>query len=168
MTQIVIDLLEVSLNQLDSNTSSSFPNSSGRHNAVDEVRVVKKSFLKIDVDKLKAIATVQGSEGQSYQCTCIFNKVNFVDQTAPDAVSVGDSYVQKISNLSDTQVKCTCKDFYWTFAWFNSANSALDGKPPKPYRATGLRPPRNQPKVPGICKHLMKLRNELIADGIIG
>ena len=48
-----------------------------------------------------------------------------------------------------------CKDFIFTWAWYNYYNAhCLYGPPPKPYKKKTNRKPRNPHGMPGICKHV--------------
>lgn len=60
-------------------------------------------------------------------------------------------------NMSKTPVKvrCSCSDFYFTFAYWDFLRQALYGPKPRPYRRkTTNRKPRNPGKYPGFCKHV--------------
>lgn len=58
-------------------------------------------------------------------------------------------------NNSPLVVRCTCPDFYFTFAWWNMESRALFGPRPRPYvRKDPTRASRNPGHHPGICKHL--------------
>lgn len=61
-----------------------------------------------------------------------------------------------------------CKDFYFTWQWYDKLNSALFGPPfPKYVRKTATYPERNPPHVTGLCKHLLKLVEILIIQKVI-
>ncbi|MHA1168996.1 MAG: hypothetical protein ACTSRU_14300 [Candidatus Hodarchaeales archaeon] len=55
------------------------------------------------------------------------------------------------------RVRCSCKDFYFTFSYWNYLQNALYGRKPKVYKPVGdtKRKPRNPEKLPGMCKHLV-------------
>lgn len=73
------------------------------------------------------------------------------------------------------QVRCTCPDFYFTYAYPTTQHKALLGAPfptyvPKtPEPGKKPRPARNPANIPGLCKHLngvvMKLAEAKILDG---
>lgn len=65
-------------------------------------------------------------------------------------------WVQKLDRRRNPlTTRCTCKDYFWTFAWFNyHVGHCLYGTPPKPYQKKTNRPPRNKIGAPGICKHV--------------
>ena len=51
--------------------------------------------------------------------------------------------------------RCTCADFFYTFAFYNYHNGhCLYGPAPRPYQKKTNRPPRNPHGLVGICKHI--------------
>lgn len=55
---------------------------------------------------------------------------------------------------TDVRVRCSCQDFFFTFAWYNYQLNALYGSKPRAYqRKTKTRPPRNPQGLGGFCKH---------------
>lgn len=64
-------------------------------------------------------------------------------------------WVQKVDyDKSPVLVRCTCPDFYFTFAYWNWKAGAIFGPKPRPYkRKTKTRGPRNPSQHPGYCKH---------------
>lgn len=52
-------------------------------------------------------------------------------------------------------VRCSCHDFYFTFAYWNWMSKAIFGPKPRPYRPKSHRPSRNPGHYPGMCKHLV-------------
>jgi len=70
----------------------------------------------------------------------------------------GDDYWIRKPDISKdlVRVRCSCKDFFFTFALWNFRKNALFGVKPRSYtRKTTTRPPRNPKKIPGLCKHLV-------------
>lgn len=87
------------------------------------------------------------------------DKYNIFQFTGSDGSQYYASYDR--SNSLDVQVGCTCQDFRWRFAYYNSGDGSLVGDPPDPYVRKTDRPPVNPNKTPGVCKHLMRLKKEL-------
>ena len=51
--------------------------------------------------------------------------------------------------------RCSCRDYFFTWAYYNFLASCLFGAKPRPYkRKTTTRPPRNPHGIIGICKHV--------------
>ena len=79
-------------------------------------------------------------------------------------------YCVEKPTMSKTKVKvrCSCEDFFFTYAFWNKGKDGLYGGPLKPYkRKTTDRPERNPKHVPGMCKHLFKLVDELRVNKVI-
>lgn len=80
-----------------------------------------------------------------------------------------DYYVERPTLETKCSVRCSCPDFYFTWAFYNHKNKALFGSLPKKYiRKTTTRPPRNPLKVPGICKHIFQLQSYLRVHDYLG
>ena len=81
-------------------------------------------------------------------------------------------YVEKPSlNKSCIRVRCSCKDFYFCFSLWDYLNRAIVGPKPKKYvRKTpspsqGGRPYKNPNHIPGLCKHIFWLLQNLKQRG---
>jgi hypothetical protein len=93
---------------------------------------------------------------------------------------------------TSVKVSCTCPDYYWTWWWYNSTSknthAADDFTKPKGKRLTAIDPKtkrryypppskrvpygtipgsRNDKRVPGVCKHILALANQLIREKVI-
>lgn len=152
-------LIEATLTQLRGGSSSAFPN----RNETAGVRITQKSYEKYGDSQLLVQATCDGETDQ-YSPSILFEGVQFTDPSDPNAIRLGDLHIQPISEDLNVKVLCTCPDFRWTFAWYNANDNALIGNPPPPYNSTGQRPPRNPSGTPGLCKHLIRLGDDLRAE----
>lgn len=65
-------------------------------------------------------------------------------------------FVQKPDyDKTKIRVRCSCLDFYHTYALWDYNSGCLFGTKPRPYkRKTTTRPPRNPNHYPGMCKHI--------------
>lgn len=154
-------LEEKTLPQLHRQTDGAFPNRTPNSN---EVRLKRKMYSKPGNGVLLIRAIIQGIE-QDYETSIQFNKLNFTNPNDPQAIKVGNYYIQPIKlNNNNVQVSCQCKDFRWSFAWYNSGDKALIGNPPPPYVPISNRGPRNPTKVSGMCKHLICLQKNLESE----
>lgn len=69
---------------------------------------------------------------------------------------------------SDVQVRCQCKDFYFTWQYYDRQVKALAGPPfPKYVRKTDNYPERNPLHVPGYCKHIEGMVRRLLEKKFI-
>lgn len=154
-------LMEASITELTNSTNSAFPN---RSDDASKVRIIKKQYSKYDNDKL-LLKALCGGETSNYDTSILFEGVEFTDPNNPESITVtGISLLPLTSNVV-VKVKCTCLDYYWTFAWHNASADALLGDPPPPYgNYTGSRNPTN---ATGMCKHLFKLKSDIEADGLL-
>lgn len=137
-----------------------------------KVQVVRTIFLpSVDNDTLEVRATTNTKQ-QRYRTSMMFDEIEYVDEPSNTAVEIMGTdgrkyYLKRIPlNNVDVKVKCTCLDFYYRFAVWNSGDESLIGKPPPPYiRKPGSTRPRVNPsKVPGVCKHIIKLTDKLIGQ----
>lgn len=81
----------------------------------------------------------------------------------------GDMYwIHKFDRLRNPMAnRCTCKDYFFTWAYYNMRSGCLYGPAPKPYqRKTTWMPPRNPAGVPGVCKHIYNAWNILRNSGL--
>lgn len=98
-----------------------------------------------------------------HQVNMVFEGLDMTEEVRPTSshFKVRDAegkvvYVEK-PDLATTKVKvrCTCPDFYFTFAYWNWADKCIFGKKPRPYVKKSNRGPRNPLKIPGVCKHVL-------------
>lgn len=107
-----------------------------------------------------------------YNTAILFNDVKFVEENTPHAVPIMANndkyYIYSIKkNQSDVLVSCTCLDFYYMFSVWNQKDTSLLGDPPEPYIKKTDRPLRNPQRQPGVCKHILRLSDEIIGKGIL-
>jgi hypothetical protein len=87
----------------------------------------------------------------------------YIVQIAFYGVDVGKTPPSPIDNVG---TRCSCKSYYFTFAWPNMSNGCSFGTRFKPYvRKTPPDDPRYPPKnpnnIPGLCKHLLLVASTL-------
>ena len=102
---------------------------------------------------------------RSYQQTFVFSGVNFSETKDSEhklAVNLRTGNLVFAETLDEgkhpMQLKCTCEDFRFVWAWWDNKAKALVGANPKPYtrvKPDSGRPPVNPGKYPGMCKHLL-------------
>lgn len=174
--RIVDELQETSLGVLQQNTTNFQPPSKMRQNAVAPIQVRTMHLIpqrgQRDQGMLKVEATVINGAHQ-YDSTIMFHNVVYEDQDRPDNITfVGvdkkEYHIMPINLAqSDAEVRCTCLDFYFTFSKWNQQDKSLYGEPPAPYTPKTNRAPRNPTRKPGMCKHLLKVVQELKMERVI-
>lgn len=174
--RIADELQETSLGVLQQNTMSFQPPSKFRQNAVAPIQVRALILVPMrgqrDQGQLKAEGTIVNG-GHQYDSTILFHNVNYEDADRPDNITfVGNDkkeyHVMPINLAqSDAEVRCTCLDFYFTFSKWNQNDKSLYGDPPQPYTPKTNRAPRNPTRKPGMCKHLLKMVQELRNERLI-
>lgn len=159
-------LMEKSFNDLLSNTKTSFDNVP-RNTRTVGINIIDLKYSKPSETELLVNAVCKG-ETDTYQVEMLFTGVDAVKSPIPlsDTISVDPIDGSSV----DVKVRCSCMDFYYTFSWYNLQQNALSGEPMPPYtRVTpdsGL-PPKNPREVPGMCKHIIRLGDELKSKGVI-
>jgi hypothetical protein len=163
-------LLEVAYDKLLQNVMNHFDH--GRDDRASDVRITNTLFMPyLQEDQLEAEGESRTTNGQ-YTSRVIFDNVIFKDEESSDTASVmavdGDEYFfNKINrNRSNVKVSCTCLDFHYRFAAFNHRDKALADKPPAPYVKKTNKKPVNPAKVSGVCKHIIRMVEELDKDNI--
>ena len=169
-------LTETSLAALNQNTINFQPPSQRRQNVVAPIQIRSMQLIPMrgqrDTGDLKVEAKVQSGPNQ-YDSTLMFHDVIFEDQDRPDNVSfVGpnkeDVHMVPIQLAhNNAEVRCTCLDFYFTFSKWNQNDKSLYGEPPAPYTPKTDRAPRNAQHKPGLCKHLLRVMQELKNERVV-
>jgi hypothetical protein len=75
----------------------------------------------------------------------------------------------KIKLNTQIRVRCSCSDFYWTFAYYNADAKALIGQRPANYTRKTNNPKlaRNPGKHAGACKHVLLFLSMLMEGKVI-
>lgn len=162
--------LEVSLQTLHVKTLTEFP--TRLEKAVD----IANDIITEDVvfhynpasKTLLALVRVIGSEPNPYITTMLFDKIKEDDiEGTPIISGKKDFNIEKVNDTNNCKVRCTCKDFMWTFNYYNKKEKSLRGSVREPYTKKTSRPPRNPGEVPGLCKHLLALYIKLEHIGLV-
>ena len=168
MEKDLLILNETEYGVLLGNTLNNFV--SQRNISANKVKINRTIFIpSFDDDTLEIRATTNTLQ-QRYRTCMMFDDVQFLDLPGRGSVTIVGSdsrqyYLNKIPlNQVDVKVKCSCLDFYWRFSSFNHKDDSLIGDPPPPYVKRSNRPPVNPAKVPGVCKHVIKLTTQLMTQ----
>ena len=163
-------LLETSTaGQLTSNTNVFFGN--GRKQRAAQVQLNKVQYLQA-ADGILIVKAETRSSDKTYETTIQFSDVRFVApgtmHSVPLETNGQEVSIMPLKNMGNyVEVHCDCMDFYWRFAMYNNKDKSLIGDPPAPYVKKTDRVPLNPDKVPGACKHLTKLVDQLKLQHIV-
>ena len=62
--------------------------------------------------------------------------------------------------------RCSCADYFFSWAFSNNKAGCLYGPPPRPFRKKTNRKPRNPQLLPGMCKHVYNAWRVLRDSGL--
>lgn len=165
-----IELFEKSsLGKLEQNIIRAFPTTTKRQYATDLVKVTGHNYTAFPgVNSLMVRSVTRGSTGKVYNQVVMFAGVEYQDEDTNDnvtfkATNQKEYHIAPISMTNNNvNVRCTCLDFYYRFSLWNFQDGSLFGRKPKAYhRKTDTYPSVNPEKVPGLCKHLLKLAGSM-------
>jgi hypothetical protein len=162
-------LLEISYNKLLRSTDSKMP---GRSDRASDVTLTNTVFIPYVNDNYLEVESEARTKNGKYITRIVFENVVFKDEgdngmskiISPDGTEYYFKPINK--NRSDVKVSCTCLDFYYRFAAFNQRDNALASDPPKPYVKKTDRAPVNPSEISGVCKHLIRMVDELEKDNV--
>lgn len=161
-------LLETSLTDMEQSIVIGFPDTKKRQHIINTVNVSGVKYLPMIGMKTLRVAGTVTSNGSTYTPTILFLRVNYDNASTDTNVDLKgsngkDFFIQPIEKeLTDIRVRCNCLDYYYRFATFNQPDGSHIPPKAKPYvRTTDTYPPANPKKVPGVCKHILKLADYL-------
>lgn len=176
-TFLTIEIEEILLernttHQLTSNTNVFF--GQDRKQDANKVQLAKVQYIPSVEQGILVVKAATRSADKNYETVIQFSKVKYLGTGKEDPYAiplpVADGALKIMPlRLSGTyvEVHCDCLDFYWRFAMHNAKNDSLLGEPPKPYVKKTDRAPNNPSRVPGSCKHIMKLVDQLRAEKLL-
>jgi hypothetical protein len=162
-----------SVPDLETNIVRGFPNTTKRQHATGEVTISNVQYMPYLGMNMLHVKSTSSSNGHEYKQALQFNGVKFegadTDQNATFQASDGEDYHVQPLELTghNVKVRCSCLDFHYRFANYNSQDKSLVGRPPPLYQKKTNRPPVNPLQVPGMCKHLLKLVEMLQRYGLV-
>lgn len=159
-------LQERDMNTLVRQTRVSF-DTRARHNLTNTVNLSQFTYTQIADDKIKLTCKAT-TGGLTYNPQIVFNNVQIVEPGTEGSLDIlHTNNIMPISASDEHQYTCNCLDYRWTFAYYNNVAGNLLGNPPPPYQAQPGSKPRNPSNTPGLCKHLLKLVEQLQAEGVV-
>lgn len=165
---------EVSYTDLEQNTKRFVPPSEKRQHATGPVQISKMQFVPYTGSNTLLVKADVNSNGHHYTSMMMFEgDVEFHEQDQPNNVTfrAADNQQYSITPISlqdhNVKVRCDCLDFRWRFSIWNAEKEGLYGDPPGLYMKKTDRPSVNPRRVPGLCKHLLKMAQELRRTKIV-
>lgn len=159
--------------KLYDNIERGFPTTKKRQHATGEVTVTNTQYIPYVGMKMLHIKALTTSNGHQYAQSLQFLRVTYETEDTESNITFqgtdGRDYHIAPITLTDhnVKVKCNCLDFFHRFAHYNAQDKSLIGRPPPLYQRKTDRPPVNPLRVPGLCKHLLKVIETLEGTGII-
>lgn len=168
-------LLELTYNQLLSQTKTGpVIGKTPRNQESNKVQVQEMNLIPSMKEKTLLVKARTRGKDKFYQTLIVFSGVSFFNEGGHgrQEIQVSDGSTYFIDPIrpykSNVKVRCECLDFYFRFSVWDKRDQALTGADPKPYhRRTDNYPPVNPSKISGVCKHIMKVVQQLKAGRII-
>jgi hypothetical protein len=159
------------IDKLEQNIRVAFPDTKKRQKDINSVTVTKVTFKPEGYNLIVDGMTRSNNTGSVHTPRLYFSGVKYVPVGTPNSAALEgtETAVEPIQSGSLTvQVACDCMDFRFRFAGFNKGDNSLAGIAPPPYqRKTTTRPEVNPARVPGVCKHILKLAQYLQQKRIV-
>jgi uncharacterized surface anchored protein len=161
-------LLELSYFDLEGRTNTIMGGK--RKENSNKVQVNNLTFIPFPSNnKLKVGSNTTSNNGHDYWTSILFDNIEYLEEGEPNGFTFtandGSEYtIARVRPNVNVKVTCSCLDFHYRFAVWDDKFRALDGNPPPPYIKTSNRPSVNPMQSPGLCKHLIKMVNNLKAQ----
>lgn len=160
---------ESSLTHLYDNTVRAFPHTKKRQYATQPLEIVEVRFTPYLGVKTLYVKGLVRNENQHYDSIILFKAVEYKER-APVHIRGVEGKVYHLEPLTfehDVLVRCNCGDHYWRFRHYNYLDRSLFGRDRKKYEAIHAPGSANPLKLPGLCKHLIKLAEVLHNSNIL-
>ena len=163
---------ESSINDLYRSAVAAFPGTTRRQHATDPVVITEIRWTPFLGMKTLLVRGLAQNEDREYNTTVLFKGVRYVEQKEKGLVPLnandGKTYfLEQLSLDHDVVLRCNCPDFYWRFNYFDHVDKSLYGRKRAKYEAKHNPGSANPMKMPGMCKHLMKLSKALVESGLV-
>jgi hypothetical protein len=168
---------ESSANKLYKSAVQAFPKTQFRQHATQPITITKLHYIPmIGVKTLTIQASARNKDNEkTYSPQVFFKGVTFLERKEKGAVKVpmpkGEEEEYWIMPLSkkklDIRLRCDCPDFRWRFNYYDHVDKSLYGPKAPKYKKKTNRPPVNPKKMPGMCKHCMKMLEVLEGQGLL-
>lgn len=165
-------LWESSLADLYDSAVEAFPKTTKRQHVTGPVQIEDVFFLPYLGMKTLFVRSRAVNEDREYKTVMLFRGVDYRRGPGRGLVEIDDEgttrYLKPLSRQdSQVLVRCNCMDFYYRFNFYDHLDRSLYGNKRAPYVSKGIGPPANPMEMPGECKHLMKMAEELRNAGLL-
>ena len=162
-----MNFLESSLSDLYQSAVEAFPKTQMRQHATHDIVITNLHWMPfVGMKTLFIRGLANQNEGREYSPIILIKKVHFLEKGGRVIKTDGQNYfLEQISFNNDVLLRCNCADFSFRFNFYDYTDKSLYGRKRKKYESKGG-PPANPMKMPGMCKHLLKLIEVLKNDGI--
>lgn len=153
---------ESTLLGLYKNSIKAFPGTTKRQNSTDTVRIEHLEWIPFEGIRTLFVKSTANNEGRKNESIMLFKDVKYhlKQQKGSIPISASNGKIVHIDRISESKndvlVRCTCGDFFWRFNYYNSTDKSLFGRKRGKYDGQDLWE-ANPQKLPGLCKHLMKM-----------
>lgn len=164
---------ESTLSGLFQSAVDAFPNTTRRQHVVAPIKISNLQIIPFVGMKTLFLKVSAFNEGREYNPIILIKRMHYQDAPgkgiAEIAASDGQTYYMKRPILSgdDVLLRCKCADFFWRFNYFDHLDRSLYSRKRRPYVALHNPGSANPLKMPGMCKHIMKMMEVLVNTGII-
>ncbi|PPD55681.1 MAG: hypothetical protein CTY12_00045 [Methylotenera sp.] len=165
---------DATIPQLQQSIEQGFPDTKKRQHATNEVQVAAYQYIpKTNVKLLQVVSNTNSQSGGRYNQVIVLRDVQYdmADSATNISIDRGGKkfYVKPVAfNTTNVAVSCNCPDYIMRFAHTNAENNCHVGQlPPQYIRKTTDRPSANPNHVPGMCKHLLKMTEDLQRTGLL-
>lgn len=165
---------DATIPQLQQSIEQGFPDTKKRQHATNEVQVTAYQYIpRTNVKQLQVVSNTSSQSGGRYNQVIVLRDVQYDMAESATNVSIDRGgkkfFVEPVPfNTTNVAVSCNCPDYIMRFAYTNAENNCHVGPLPKQYvRKTTDRPSANPNHVPGMCKHLLKMSEDLQRTGLL-
>lgn len=162
---------ESSVSELYQSTVDAFPNTTKRQYATQPIQISNLYLSPYKGVRTLFMRSLAQNEGREYYPIILFKNVKYEDLPSSKTLSLktetGNFNISPLSINQDVVLRCNCNDFKWRFNYTDHLNKSLYGTKAKKYEAKFNPGSSNPLKMPGMCKHLIKMVEVISNSGLI-
>jgi hypothetical protein len=163
-------LIESSVEELYKSTVEAFPNTKKRQFATQPIEISNLYLSPYKGMKTLFMRSLAQNEGREYSPMILFKNVQYDSKSSKSLklkTETGSISIDQLSRDQDVVLRCNCNDFKWRFNYTDHLDKSLYGRKARKYEAEFNPGSSNPKKMPGMCKHLIKMVEVLSNSGII-